>query len=197
VIHRPRAAAALLVAVMLSAAAPAASVAAATPLDTNLLRNSGFETLRTDGTIAGWTLKGSAHAEQFGDRAWPYPAYGKKYKGGKRYLACGTGAGLVSQTVAVDGLSGHSKARLQIDFGGVTDHRIRISIRASGSGHQDKYVEHLKVMDVTNHYKVIVTSLPLPAWVDHVQATIELMPKAGSTRCKMVGDSTKLTLQRT
>ncbi len=205
--HRPRAAAALLAAMLLSTAAPAvslaagptgaATVAAATPLGTNLLRNSGFETVRTDGSIAGWTIKGSAHAERFGDRAWPYPAYGRKYDGGKRYLACGTRSGLVSQTVAVDGLSGHSKARLQVDFGGVTNHRIRIAIRASGAGHDDRYVAHLKVMDVTNHYKVIVTSLPLPAWVDHVQVTIELLPKRGATTCKMVADSARLTLQQT
>ncbi len=205
--HRPKAVAALLAAMLLTTAAPAVSlaagptgadtVAAATLLDTNLLRNRSFETVRTDGSIAGWTIKGSAHAERFGDRAWPYPAYGKKYNGGKRYLACGSGSGLVSQTVALSGLNGHSKARLQVDFGGVTNHRIRISLRASGSGGTDKHVEHLKVMDVTNHYKVIVTSLPLPAWVDHVQATIELLPKAGSTTCKMVADSAKLILQRT
>lgn len=209
-IHRPRATATLLVALLLSAAAPAAAidasdgttsaatVAATTPLDTNLLRNSGFETVSVGVPIPGWTVEGDVHVETFGTRAWPYPAYGTKYHGGKRYLACGKDSGLVRQSVDLNGWGDRSfklRARLMTDFGGTIGHRIRISIRVTGSG-PDTYGEKLKVMDVTNHYKLSVANVRLPLWAEHIEVTVELMRKDGAATCKMVSDAVNLIVYR-
>jgi len=209
VIHRPRATAALFVAMLLAAAAPAAgraadatppgtTVAGSTPLDTNLLRNGGFETVPTDASIPGWTVIGDVHVEKFGTRPWPSPAYGKKWDGGKRYLACGSTSGLVRQTVSFAGWSGRSfklKAHLQADFGGTIGHSIRVSIRATGSG-PDRVVETLKALDITDHYKRAVATLGLPQWADHIEVTVALLGKAGGTRCRMVADTVKLIVFR-
>lgn len=198
-LHRPKAAATLLVALMLSAATPAAAIQAAdpTPLDTNLLRNSGFETTATDGSIPGWTVDGDVHVERFGTRSWPYPAYGKKWKGGKRYLACSKRSGFVRQTVDFErgDRSYPLKARLQADFGGTVGHRIRVSVKATGSD-PDKYAEKLKVLDISYHYKQAVAGVSLPAGTEHIQVTVELLPKVGASKCKMVADTIKLVVSR-
>ena len=207
--HRSRVTAALVAAVLLLATAPATSLAAdatqpdatvatTTPLDTNLLRNSGFESVRADGSLRGWTTVGDVHAETFGTRAWPYPAYGKKYHGGDRYLTCGKGSGFVRQTIELVGRADrnpHVKARLQTNFGGTTGHRIRISLRVTGSS-PDATASKYKVMDVTNHYKMSVTSVPLPLGAQRVEATLELLPKPGASSCRMVADTVLLTLMR-
>ena len=146
-VHRPRAAVALLVAMILATAAPAATQAndvapqdvsvAATPLDKNLIANGGFERLTSDGSLADWTMEGDVRTERFGSRVWPYPAYGAKYHGGKRYLACTGQSGLVRQTVAFNGWDHRSfrlKAPRQVDFGGQYGHVIRVTLRASGPG---------------------------------------------------------------
>ncbi|MCY7419793.1 MAG: hypothetical protein LH650_15125 [Chloroflexi bacterium] len=198
-IHRPRAITALLVALSLLAAMPAAAIQAAdpTPLDTNILVNSGFETAGTDGAIPGWTVEGDVHVETFGTRAWPYPAYGRKWGGGKRYLTCGKQSGLVRQTV--DFVRGDRpytiRARLQTDFGGVIGHKIRVWIRATGSG-PDKSAEKTKALDITNHYKVVVAGIGLPAGTEHIEVLVELMPRPGASKCKMVADTVKLVLFR-
>ena len=204
-IHRPRPLATLLVALLLSAAAPAAAIQAAdvttldtsalTPLNTNLVHNAGFESVRTDGSLKSWTVEGSVYPETFGTKAWPYPAYGAKYHGGKRYLTCGRGSGSVRQTIPFNnhGVRGqyHLRARLQANFGGVTGHQIKVSIRATGSG-PDGYRENLRVLDVTNHYKEAFTAITIPDGTDQLEVTVELMPKAGASTCHMVADSVQL-----
>ena len=173
-IHRPKATAALLVALLLTAAAPSAfsaahatrpdtDPAAQTPLDTNLLHNGGFETVPSDASIPGWNASGGVQVEKFGTRRWPDQAYGTKWGGGKRYLACGPTPGSVTQTVPFDrgALSGPLKAHLQVDFGGQIGHAIHITIVATGSG-SPKTIETLKPLDITNHYKRAVATLVDP-----------------------------------
>jgi len=199
VIHRPKSIAALLSALLLSAVMPAAAIQAAdpTPLDTNILVNSGFETAGSGGSIPGWTVEGDVHVETFGTRAWPYPAYGKKWGGGKRYLACNKQSGLVRQTV--DFVRGDRpytiRARLQTDFGGVVGHKVRVWIRATGSG-PDKSAENTKALDVTYHYKVDVAGIGLPAGTERIEVLVELMPRPGASKCKIVADTVKLVLFR-
>ncbi len=203
--HRPRPLATLLVALLLSVAAPAAAIQAAdiqttdatplTPLNTNLVHNAGFESIRTDGSLKSWTVEGDVHTETFGTKAWPYPAYGAKYHGGRRYLTCGKGSGLVRQTIPFNnhGVRGeyHLRARLQADFGGVRGHQIRVSIHATGTG-ADGYRENLRVLDVTNHYKEAFTAITIPDGTNQLEVTVELLPKAGASSCRMVADSVKL-----
>ncbi len=196
-IYRPKAIAALLSALLLFAVMPAGAIQAAdpTPLDTNILLNSGFETPGSGGSIPGWTVEGDVHVETFGTRSWPYPAYATKWGGGKRYLICGTQSGLVRQTVDfVRGDRNYTiRARLQADFGGVTGHRIRVAIRATGTD-PAKSAEKLKVLDVTYHYKQAVAGIGLPPGTQHIEVTVELLPKVGASKCKMVADTVKLVL---
>ena len=204
-IHRPRAAATLLAALLLAGAAPVAAVHAAdgtasdtsalTPMGTNLLHNAGFESVRSDGSLKGWTVEGDVHAETFGTRPWPYPAYSTKYHGGKRYLACGKDSGSVSQSVPFNGErvrhEFHFRARLQVNFGGVIGHRIRVTLKATGSG-PDGYGEKLRVMEITNSYKEAFTAITLPEGTNRLQITVELIRKKGAAVCHMVADSVRL-----
>lgn len=207
VIHHQKSMRAFLVAVLLSVAAPAAihaadraplatSPAATTPLDQNLLQNPGFEQTPSS-PIPGWTVVGDVHVEKFGTRAWPTKAYLKKWQGGKRYLACGTNSGLVRQTVSFDrgSLGSPLKVRLDADFGGTIGHKIRVFIKVTGSG-PDKTMEKVRVNDITNSYKRAVATLSLPLYADHIEATVELMPKSGATSCKIVADSIGLVVFR-
>ena len=204
--RRPRATATLLVALLLAAATPAATIQAAdvsasdtaaplTPMNTNLLHNAGFESVRDDGSLKGWTVEGDVHAETFGTRAWPYPAYSAKYHGGKRYLACGKASGLVRQSVPFNGQrvrhQFHFRARLQVNFGGVINHRIRVTLKATGTG-PDKYGEKLRVMEITNSYKEAFTAITLPEGADRLEVTVELIRKPGAASCRMVADSVRL-----
>jgi len=207
--RRPRAAVALLVAMVLTAAAPAAiqaadatppdvTVAATTPLDTNLLQNGGLEAVPTGGSIPGWTVEGDVHLERFGDRDWPYPAYGQKWGGGKRYLACGRSSGLVSQTVDFSGWGDRTfrlKAHLQADFGGRIGQSIRVTLRATGPG-IDRVDRTLKPLIITNHYKRAVAHLLLPPGTDHLAVTVELVGTGDAVPCRMVADTIKLFVFR-
>jgi hypothetical protein len=207
VIHHPRAIATLLLAVSLSAAAPAAAIqpdaarpnatiASTTPLDTNLLKNGGFNSKPTDvSPIPHWTVEGDVHVEKFGTRSFPSKAYGATWGGGARYLACGTDSGLVRQTVDVNGLGAGLRARLQTDFGGTTGHKILITIRATGSS-APKHAEKAKTLDVTNHYKQAVASITLPAGVQHIEVTVQLSPKVGAATCKVVADTVSLVVSQ-
>jgi len=208
--HHPKATAAVLLSLMVLVAAPAAvsagggaplgtTAATVTPLDQNLLRNPGFELVATDGSIPQWTKVGDVHQETFGTRPWPDPAYGKKYSGGKRYLACGKVSGLVRQTVVFDGWSQRTfalNARLAVDFGGTIGHKIRVALRVTGASNAPKIMERLRVLDITNHYKRAVVTVGLPLWADHIQATVELLPKDGAAWCKMVADTARLWIFR-
>ena len=208
VIARPRVAAALLVALTLAAAAPAAiqaaevaapgtTPAAALPIDTNLLVNGGFEQVATDASIPGWTVDGDVHVETFGTRPWPYPAYGKKYNGGKRYLICGNNGGTVRQTIDVSGnRTAKLKAHLQADFGGKFGHSIRVAMKISGGGRQIAN-QDLKALTITDHYKRAVTTVGLYPWAQRIDVTIELVGNADQTKCRVVADTIKLLLWQT
>jgi len=135
--------------------------------------------------------------ETFGTKSWPTQAYANKWKGGSRYLACGTKSGSVSQTVSVDGLGTRSYmllARLTSYFGGTTGHTIRVSLTFTGSGNQSAYKEKVRVLDITDHYLKAVTTYVLPLWATHITARVQLMPKAGDGRCRIVADTTVLYL---
>lgn len=205
--HSPRALTALLIAVLLSAAVPAAidaagraphatHVADSPPLNTNLLKNPGFEQVGSGGTIPGWTPTGAVHVETFGTRTWPSKAYAKKYNGGKRYLACGTTAGSVSQTVDISSWNppGYPvTARLKTNFGGTLGHSLRVSIKITGDhGEPPVTKDKLRVLDISNHYKNAVATVGVPVWATHIQATLELMPKAGAAKCIVVADTVQL-----
>jgi hypothetical protein len=199
----------LLVAVLLAAATPAAiqavdaaqpsvSVAGATPLDTNLLRNGGFETKSTDGSIPRWTVTGDVHVEKFGDRAWPTPAYGQSHGGGKRYLACGTSSGTVTQTVPFTGWEDRDfkiKAHLQVDIGGKVGQSVRVTIRATGSG-PEKVVSNVKTLPNTNHYTRGFATLGVPDGADQLEATVEIIGSSSGAKCRVVADTVKLYVFR-
>ncbi|MEZ4595622.1 MAG: hypothetical protein R3C32_01625 [Chloroflexota bacterium] len=108
------------------------------PLDTNLLRNAGFNSAPRDGSpVPGWKVTGDVHLETFGTRAFPYPAYGRKYHGGRRYLSCyGGRGGSVSQTIDLGGRVDQTEywvaVRLATSLGGVRGHRVRVSNQATG-----------------------------------------------------------------
>jgi hypothetical protein len=206
---RPRAVIALLIAMTLAIAGPVAThaedgtpvtvdPATATPLNRNLLRNGGFEAIATDGSIPRWTVRRDVHVEKFGTRPWPYPAYGRKYHGGKRYLACSGSSGLVRQTVPFTGWDDRSfwlKAHLQASFGGRIGHAIRVTIRVTGPG-IDRVRRTRKPLIITNHYKRAVTWVLIPRGADRLVATVELLGAADGTRCRMAADSVKLIVFR-
>lgn len=202
-VRHPRAALALLIAAVLTAGAPSALVAAAptpaaTPFDRNLLRNGGFEQVGEDGSPTGWQVQGTVRVERFGDRPWPYPAYGAKYHGGQRYLGCSGTSGLVRQRVAFVDRPGRSywvKAHLQVDFGGRIHHAIRVSIRATGEG-VDRFRRETKPLIITNHYKRAVTWLLIPPGTTEITATVQLVGVRNGARCRMVADTVKLILLR-
>jgi hypothetical protein len=205
--HHPRAVVVLPVVLLLAvvgqgtitAASDESATAALTPLNTNLLANGGFSRTPTDSSpIPQWSVTGRMHTETFGTRRWPDRAYGRKYNGGARYLACGGEGGVVRQTVDLVGLRNLSyrlKSRLSISFGGLQGHRIRISLRATGSG-PEGHITDVKKLEVTNHYKKVVASLVLQPWHEHLEATIRLMPRRGSTNCRMMADTARLILFR-
>lgn len=208
--HRHKGRAGLLAALLLTAALPAAAMEAAgsaspaavadTPLGVNLLKNGGFDKGPAGRTadIPGWTRQDDVYLEKFGTRAFPSVAYGKKYKGGANYLTCGKVAGLVRQSVPWVGTtkSGQNhdsrRARLQVDFGGVKGNLIRAEVRAlDADGKALKTSVKTKTLDITNHYKQIVASMPLPVGTARIEGIIKLMPKPGES-CKMDADSAVL-----
>jgi hypothetical protein len=200
--RRPRAAFVLLLAMMVATSVPAAtqaaaspdmSVATVTPLGRNLLQNPGFDAVPTAGSVPGWEAEGGVRVERFGTRPWPYPAYGRKYGGGSRYLGCAGSPGLVRQTVVFDGgnQTRRLKAHLVVDFGGLTGHSILITLRATGPGidHVDRT---LKPLVVTNSYRRAVAHVAVWPGTDQLTATIELVGAAKGSRCRMVADTAKL-----
>ena len=203
-IHHPRATAAMLVALLLTAATPAAisaadaarpnaSPAGQTGLDTNLLHNGGFEAASGDATIPSWMASGGVKVEKFGTRPWPDQAYGTSWGGGKHYLACGPTPGSVTQTVPFvwGSLSGKVKAHLQVDFGGQIGHAIHISILATGAG-PDKSIETLKPLDVRNHYQRAVATLGIPTYANSLTVTVDLVGKVATGKCRIAADTIKL-----
>lgn len=207
-LRRPRAVVALLAALVLATGAPAAhaadapsstvSSAADTPLDTNLLTNPGFDVRASDGEIPGWEVEGAMHIERFGDRAWPYPAYGRKYGGGKQYIACGGTAGLVRQSVPFVGFTDWKhplKAHLLVDFGGLKGHAIRVTLTASGPNGA-RTNQRTKPLIITNHYKLGVIWVVLPEGTDTLTATIELLGTDDGARCRMMADTARLEVFR-
>lgn len=201
---RHRGLAALLATAVL-AVAPATGAAtvgatAEAPLDTNLLANSGFDSAPKPGSpVPGWGVTGDVHTETFGTRSFPYPAYGRKYKGGKRYLSCyGGRGGSVSQTFDLGGRADHTywvRVRLATSLGGVRGHRVKVSLQATG-GREDRYIQKVRTLEITNHYKKAVVGYNVPRRTEQLKATIRLMPRKGSTRCKVMIDTAELVLFR-
>lgn len=171
--------------------------ATTTPLNQNLLLNPGFEQVGTGATIPGWAASGDVYVETFGTRAWPTQAYANNWNGGKRYLACGKVAGMVSQTVNFTGSSTRTTtllARLNADFGGTIGHSVRVAIRITGSPSQQVYKDKVKVVEITNSYRKAVTTLAVPTWATRIQASVQLMPKAGAAKCRVVADTVSLSV---
>lgn len=174
--------------------------AADAPLGRNLLRDAGFNAAPRSGSpVPGWRVTGDVHTETFGTRSFPYPAYGRKYKGGKRYLSCyGGRGGSVRQVIEMDGRADHSyrvRVRLATSLGGVKGHRVRVSIKARG-GKEPRDIGKTRVLEITNHYKKAVTGYTMPRGTERLIATIQLMPKKGSSRCKVMIDTAELVIFR-
>ena len=206
--HRPTVVVAMLLSVIaLAGASPVTAIdgadlhtaaAGQTPLDRNLLENAGFNMTPTaTSPVPRWAASGDAHVERFGTRPFPYPAYGRKYHGGARYLSCyGGRMGRVSQSIPIVGRSHRAyklRARISVSLGGVTGHRVRVSLRAIGSG-PGASAAKTRTLEITNHYKRATTAVTLPTWTQRLVATIELLPKAGSTRCKVMADTANVFL---
>lgn len=201
-LHRHRGLTALLATIALAVTpvtgAQAADGVAEAPLDTNLLANAGFNAKPTEASpVPGWTKTGSLQVETFGTRAFPYPAYSRKYNGGKRYLSCfGGRGGSVSQTFDLGGRADHPywvAVRLATSLGGLKGSRVKVSIQASG-GKEDRYIEKVRTLEITNSYKKAVVGYNAPRGTKQLTATIRLMPKKGSTRCKVMIDTAELVL---
>ena len=204
--HYRKALQALVVAIVLSMAVPAAiqaadhaplatNVADATPLGQNRLQNPSFEQAGTGGLIPGWAVSGDVHVQVFGVQAWPSPSYAKKWSGGTRYLMCRRTSGQVSQTVNFSGTGNGTSpllARLAANYGGVTGAKILVSILITGAPGQGSYKEKLKTLTITHHYLKNVTTLAIPQWATQITATVQLLPADGDNRCRMVADSINL-----
>jgi hypothetical protein len=203
VFHSRSALKALLVAVVLSLAAPAAINAADrtpltsvadTPQNTNLLVNPSFEQVE-GASITGWTMSGDVHVMTFGAQSWPSPTYAKKWSGGDRYLMCRKASGSVTQTVDFSGTGNGTSpllARLAANYGGVVGAKIRVAILISGPGGLGSAKDKLKTLTITRHYLKNVTTLAIPTWATQITATVELLPADGDNRCRMVADSINL-----
>jgi hypothetical protein len=192
-----RATTALLVGLLLCAAAPAV-VLAALPLNQNLLVNPGFDEGAAGDTSPGWSFGGDVHVKTFGTKAFPQQAYANRYNGGTQYLDCGRGAGYVRQTIELPGraeLGKQIKVRFRADIGGTIGHRARAVLRVIG-GSSDVSSEATKALTVTNHYQNVVHTALVPLGSERIEITLELLPKAGATDCKIMADSLTLWLFR-
>jgi hypothetical protein len=197
--HAALLAAALLLASLPSTSAAADASAAAPPLDQNLLHNAGFNTTpRLGAPIPGWAVTGDVHTETFGTRRFPSKAYGAKYHGGARYLSCyGGRGGSVTQTIEAGGIGDRSyrvRVRLATSLGGVLGHRVRVSILAKGPN--ERYIQKVRTLEITNHYKKAVTGFTIPRGTTQLVATIRLMPKRGSSACKVMADTSEFVAFR-
>ena len=203
----------LLVLSLLVGAVPAVAAdgtAATVPLNRNLLVNGTYNRTPQGGDpIPGWHETGDVHTERFGSRAFPYPAYGRKYNGGARYLSCyGGRGGSVWQDIRLEGREDRSyklRVRISSSVGGVKGHRVHVSLRAidddaaaaDGATYTPpSYASKMRVLEITNHYKRATTALTIPNGTDRIRATVRLLPKAGATACKVMTDTTRVFLFR-
>lgn len=167
----------------------------------SLLVNGTFNSTPTQNApIRGWAPSGTIRTETFGTRSFPNKAYGRKYRGGARYLSCHGGSG-GSVTQEVDTPPNRAerfwRARFVVSQGGIQGSRVYVRVEALDSqGRVLEEAHQTKVLDVTNHYKKAFTSIPMRPGTTHVRVTLKLMPKKGATRCKVVADTANLTIIR-
>lgn len=167
----------------------------------SLLVNGTFNSTPTDEVpIRGWTTKGTIAAEGFGTRSFPNRAYSRKYRGGARYLSCWGGSG-GSVTQVVDLPKGKDskswRAKFQVSQGGIRGHRVYVKVEALDAGGTVLNESHqTKALIVTNHYKKSFAGINLRPGATRLRVTLKLMPKKGSTRCKVVADTANLTIER-
>lgn len=167
----------------------------------SLLVNGTFNSRPTEEVpLRAWTATGTIAAETFGTRSFPSKAYGRKYRGGARYLSCwGGSGGTVTQVVDVPANrdSRFWRAKFQVSQGGIRGHRVYVKIEAlDAEGKVLNEWHQTKALDVTNHYKKSFAGINLRPGATHIRVTLRLMPKAGSTRCKVVADTANLTIVR-
>jgi hypothetical protein len=178
-----------------------ASAADNYPDPDSLLVNGTFNSTPTDAApIRGWTTSGTIKVERFGTRPFPSPAYGRKYRGGARYLSCwGGSGGTVRQVVDLPpGRDSNSwRAKFQVSQGGVLGHRVYVRIEAlDDNGAVLNEAHQTKALDVTNHYKKSFAGINLRPGAVRLRVTLRLRPKEGATRCKVVADTANLTIER-
>ena len=167
----------------------------------SILVNGTFNATPTQAVpIRGWTTNGTIRTERFGTRSFPYVAYGRKYRGGARYLSChGGSGGSVTQVVGIppNRDSRFWRAKFVVSQGGILGHRVTVKVEAlSAGGTVLEEAHQTKALDVTNHYKKSFTSIPLRPGTVRVRVTLRLRPKVGATRCKVVADTANLTIVR-
>ncbi len=177
-------------------AAPAAA-ANNYPDPDSLLVNGTFNSVTP---LRGWESTGTLRTETFGTRSFPNPAYGRKYRGGARYLSCwGGSGGTITQEVAIpkSRVGREWRAKFQVSQGGVRGHRVFVRAEAfDGNGNVLKEEHQTKVLDITNHYKKSFAGVGLWPGTVKVRVTLRLMPKEGSASCKVVADTANLTIVR-
>ena len=198
--RRPAIALATLILSLLMAA-PAGAAEPNYPDPDSLLVNGTFNSTPTATVpIKGWTPRGTIRTERFGTRSFPSVAYGRKYRGGARYLSCwGGSGGSVVQSVGIP--AGRDtrfwRAKFQVSQGGVLGHRVYVRIEALDGNDNVLNVEsQTKVLEVTNHYKKSFAGINLRPDTVRIRVTLRLMPKRGATRCKVVADTANLTIER-
>lgn len=149
--------------------------------------------------IRGWTTAGAIRTETFGTRSFPSAAYGRKYRGGARYLSCwGGSGGSVTQVVGVPPGrdSRYWRAKFQVSQGGVLGHRVYVKTEALDvNGTVLAETHQTKALEVTNHYKKSFAGVSLKG-AARVRVTLRLLPKLGATQCKVVADTANLTIER-
>jgi hypothetical protein len=184
-------------ALSLLVAVPASAAEPNYPDPDSLLVNGTFNSTIQ---IRGWTRSGTIRTETFGTRSFPYPAYGRKYRGGARYLSCwGGSGGEVRQTVDIPGGrdSRFWRAKFQVSQGGIRGNRVYVRIEALDANDNVLNVEsQTKVLDVTNHYKKSFAGINLRPGTTRIRVILRLRPKTGSTSCKVVADTANLTIER-
>jgi hypothetical protein len=167
----------------------------------SLLLNGTFNATPTQSApIRYWTTKGTIAVERFGTRSFPSKAYGRKYRGGARYLSCwGGSGGSVTQVVDLpkSRASRDWRAKLQVSQGGVRGNRVYVRIEGlDANGTVIKEEHQTKALDVTNHYKKSFAGINMRPNMVRIRVTLRLLPKVGSTRCKVVADTANLTFVR-
>lgn len=167
----------------------------------SLLVNGTFNATPTQNApIRGWSTKGTIAVERFGTRSFPSKAYGRKYRGGARYLSCwGGSGGSVTQVVDIPAsrASRFWRAKFQVSQGGIRGHRVYVRAEALDADGKVLNESHqTKALDVTNHYKKSFAGINLRPGTVRVRVTLRLLPKVGSSRCKVIADTANLTIER-